>query len=134
MNAKEMQAKIAELEAQVEQLAKENEELKTRKGTISGGRKYDVLETLRQGPISITDLATKLDTTSKNISSVLTMLRKDGAEIFTNSRGEKVLMEESAELRATYPPAPISADEFPDTAEALAAAASHEDEEEENQD
>jgi Fic family protein len=59
---------------------------------LMSGRKDQVLSILQQsGPISIDDIATQLATTNKNISSVLTALRKSNIKIGTNSLGQKFL-------------------------------------------
>ena len=59
-----------------------------------GGRKAEVRELLEQAGatgISIQEMADKLNTTNKNISSVLTYLRKDGLKLMTRSDGRKVI-------------------------------------------
>lgn len=59
-----------------------------------GGRKAEVRELLEQAGatgISIQEMADKLNTTNKNISSVLTYLRKDGMKLMTRSDGRKVI-------------------------------------------
>ena len=59
-----------------------------------GGRKAEVRELLEQAGttgISIQEMADKLNTTNKNISSILTYLRKDGMKLMTRSDGRKVI-------------------------------------------
>lgn len=59
-----------------------------------GGRKAEVRELLEQAGatgISIQEIAERLNTTNKNISSVLTYLRKDGMKLMTRSDGRKVI-------------------------------------------
>lgn len=59
-----------------------------------GGRKAEVRELLEQAGatgISIQEMADKLNTTNKNISSILTYLRKDGLKLMTRSDGRKVI-------------------------------------------
>ena len=69
-------------------------ELQIRLETSKNGRKFQVLEILKEGnPISIVKIAEKLGITAKNVSSQLTYLRSDGYEIFTDNHGKKVLMD-----------------------------------------
>ena len=59
-----------------------------------GGRKAEVRELLEQAGatgISIQEMADKLNTTNKNISSILSYLRKDGMKLMTRSDGRKVI-------------------------------------------
>ena len=59
-----------------------------------GGRKAEVRELLEQAGvtgISIQEMAERLNTTNKNISSILTYLRKDGLKLMTRSDGRKVI-------------------------------------------
>lgn len=58
------------------------------------GRKAEVRELLEQAGatgISIQEMADKLNTTNKNISSILSYLRKDGMRLMTKSDGRKVI-------------------------------------------
>ena len=55
------------------------------------GRKEDVLEILRKGPASILEIAEKLNIQSKNVSSQLSYLRKDGWVIHTDDKQRKYL-------------------------------------------
>lgn len=54
-------------------------------------RKQEVLDLLKENPISIYDMSVKLDITNKNVSSQLCYLKKDGYLICTNSSGCKFL-------------------------------------------
>jgi len=54
-------------------------------------RKTQVLNLLQAAPHTIQELADKLNTSTKNISSQLTYLRKDGHPICTNHIGQKFL-------------------------------------------
>lgn len=59
-----------------------------------GGRKAEVRELLEQAGatgISIQEMADKLNTTNKNISSILSYLRRDGMKFMTKSDGRKVI-------------------------------------------
>lgn len=59
-----------------------------------GGRKAEVRELLEQAGsegIGIQEMAERLGTTNKNISSVLTYLRKEGMKLMTRSDGRKVI-------------------------------------------
>lgn len=93
---------IEHLKSEIERLTNELDVAKAAKPAV-GGRKYEVLQVLREGAVSITAIAERLNTTSKNVSSTLTALRKEGAEIMTDSRGQKILVDESETLKATYP-------------------------------
>ena len=56
-------------------------------------KKYLVLEILKRGnPISILDISNELEISTKNVSSLLCYLRKDGITIHTNEKGEKYLI------------------------------------------
>lgn len=55
-------------------------------------KKYDVLAILRTGRHSVQALADQLDITTKNVSSLLTYLRKqDGIIIHTDHEGNKYM-------------------------------------------
>ena len=57
------------------------------------GRKTQVLDLLKEnGSMSILEIASKLNISTKNVSSQLTYLRTDGYQIFTDPKGRKVLM------------------------------------------
>ena len=57
-------------------------------------KKFVVLEILKRGhPISILDIANELNISTKNVSSLLCYLRKDGITIHTNEKGEKYIVE-----------------------------------------
>jgi biotin operon repressor len=85
MNKEEMLKRIEELE-------KENEMLKVKaaKGR-SFGKKYMVLEVLSEGPKSILEIGEALDVSSKNVSSQLCYLKKEGFGIITDEGGRKVV-------------------------------------------
>ena len=56
-------------------------------------KKYLVLEILKRShPISILDISNELKISTKNVSSLLTYLRKDGIIIHTNEKGEKYIV------------------------------------------
>ena len=56
-------------------------------------KKYLVLEILKRGhPISILDISNELEISTKNVSSLLCYLRKDGIIIHTNEKGEKYIV------------------------------------------
>ena len=60
------------------------------------GRKSQVLSLLREfTSISILEIASKLNISTKNVSSQLTYLRSDGHQIFTDPNGRKCLFESS---------------------------------------
>ena len=97
MNKKELVKVIEDQEQVILDLQIKLETLQT--GT---GRKSQVLELLRiSGPISILTLSSKLNISTKNVSSQLTYLRSDGFQIFTDPNGKKVLFEETEETKET---------------------------------
>ena len=55
------------------------------------GRKDDVLAILQAGPAGILEIAEKLNINSKNVSSQLSYLRKDGYIIHTDEKSRKYL-------------------------------------------
>ena len=56
-------------------------------------KKFLVLEILKRGhPISILDISNELEISTKNVSSLLCYLRKDGITIHTNEKGEKYIV------------------------------------------
>ena len=56
-------------------------------------KKFLVLEILnRNHPISILDISNELNISTKNVSSLLCYLRKDGITIHTNEKGEKYIV------------------------------------------
>ena len=59
--------------------------------TKGPGRKGEVLAVLKEGPATILEIANKLGTSSKNVSSQLTALRKAGHIIHTDERSRKFL-------------------------------------------
>ena len=57
-------------------------------------KKFLVLEILKRGhPISILDISNELEISTKNVSSLLCYLRKDGITIHTNEKGEKYIVD-----------------------------------------
>lgn len=55
------------------------------------GRKDDVLAMLQNGPASILEIANALNISTKNVSSQLSYLRKDGYIIHTDEKSRKYL-------------------------------------------
>ena len=69
-------------------------ELQERPNAKTDGRKGEVLRVLKErGPISIMDIAEAIGISTKNVSSQLTYLRKDGHAIATKSDGRKFIEE-----------------------------------------
>lgn len=60
------------------------------------GRKTEVLDILRQGPASILEIANMLNTSTKNVSSQLSYLRKDGYILHTDHLQRKILVADPA--------------------------------------
>lgn len=57
-------------------------------------KKYLVLDILKRGrPISILDISNELEISTKNVSSLLCYLRKDGITIHTDDKGCKYIVE-----------------------------------------
>ena len=57
-------------------------------------KKFIVLEILKRGePISILDISNELNISTKNVSSLLSYLRKDGITIHTDDKGRKYIVE-----------------------------------------
>ena len=57
-------------------------------------KKYLVLDILKRGtPISILDISNELEISTKNVSSLLSYLRKDGTAIHTDDKGRKYIVE-----------------------------------------
>ena len=90
--------RIAQLEAQLEETKKRNKALEESGAKAQGGeRKSQVLKLLEEkGPISIKGMATVLNTTTRNISSVLTAIRNAGWTIHTDNVGQKYIVERPA--------------------------------------
>ena len=63
-----LETMVAELQIQLAEARKPREQ--------KSNKKYAVLELLKEGPHSTSELAAKLDTTKNNIGSLLTYLRK----------------------------------------------------------
>ena len=74
------------------------------------GRKDDVLAILQEGPAGILEIAEKLNINSKNVSSQLSYLRKDGYIIHTDEKSRKY-------LAAAEPVKPEVVEESNETAE-----------------
>ena len=87
----EMMEKMTKKEL-IEQLTTAIALLNERKEQKSN-KKYLVLEILkRNSPISILDISNELEISTKNVSSLLCYLRKDGIVIHTNEKGEKYIV------------------------------------------
>ena len=57
-------------------------------------KKFLVLDILKRGtPISILDISNELNISTKNVSSLLCYLRKDGITIHTDGKGCKYIVE-----------------------------------------
>lgn len=92
----ELEARIAELEARLAAAPK----------GPGSARRTQLLAVLRKGPISIKGLAMELSTPEnpvsvRNISSILTPLRKAGYVIHTDEQGRKYLVSEPAVERTS---------------------------------
>ena len=61
--------------------------------TPKDNRKSQVYEALLEGPKTVLEIAEQLKTTTKNVSSYLTYLRKDGVNICTDTKGRKFIAE-----------------------------------------
>ena len=59
------------------------------------GRKDDVLAMLQQGPATILEIANKLNITTKNVSSQLSYLRKEGWVLHTDEKSRKYLAQDT---------------------------------------
>ena len=57
----------------------------------SSNRSTQVLNLLKQKPLTVSDIAQQLNTTNKNISSVLSALRKAGHRFSTDADNKKIL-------------------------------------------
>jgi biotin operon repressor len=71
------------LEMSVEEMMLKISELESKLVNKSGGRKLEVLELLKNGYDSIEAISNELNINSKNVSSVLSGLRKDGHTIIS---------------------------------------------------
>ena len=54
-----------------------------------GGRQAQVIDMLKDKPYSVKEIATKLNIANKNVSSILSGIRKKGHKIGTNSDNKK---------------------------------------------
>lgn len=93
--------RIFELEEKIIELEGMNLELlvKIEKMGSGKGRKTEVLEVLRNNGlgISVKKISEELGISCKNVSSQLSYLRGDGYEIWSNGKGDKVLVENNME-------------------------------------
>lgn len=64
-------------------------------GKGGGKRKGEVLAVLREGNFLISEIAEKLNITDRNVSSILSALKKDGFVIWNDEKGRKMLREET---------------------------------------
>lgn len=74
------------------------------------GRKDDVLAILQEGPAGILEIAEKLNINSKNVSSQLSYLRKDGYIIHTDEKSRKYLAV-AEPVKTETPEAPVESSE-----------------------
>lgn len=58
---------------------------------VKPGRKDEVLDLLKEGKISVADMAKAIGISARNVSSQLTYLRRDGIAIGTDSKGRKFI-------------------------------------------
>ena len=73
------------------------------------GRKDDVLAILQEGPAGILEIAEKLNINSKNVSSQLSYLRRDGYIIHTDEKSRKYIAAPKVEVTEE----PATAEETP---------------------
>jgi len=95
MTKEELMTKVKELEEyanDVEEVLACLEERLSNHKKIKPGRKQQVLDILKQGPIHVGAIAKRLGISSRNVSSQLSYLRKDGYDIATSSTGKKMLL------------------------------------------
>lgn len=64
-------------------------------------RKYDVLSILQEGPHTILEIADRVGINSKNVSSQLSYLRRDGWVIHTDEKSRKYLSEATPRISVT---------------------------------
>lgn len=82
MNKKDLILLIQEATEQLNQRRKQK-----------SNKKYDALAILQRGePISILDISNEMNISTKNVSSLLCYLRKDGHTIHTDDQGRKYLL------------------------------------------
>lgn len=95
LTREELEAQILELTEQVTEMEETLYSLESRlcKAKIKmDGRKDQVLAILKkEGHITVESIAKRIGITSRNVSSQLTYLRKDGYSIATDSLGRKFL-------------------------------------------
>lgn len=87
LSEKELLAMVEELEICLTCL----ESRLSKHKVIKPGRKDEVLEILKEGKISVADVAKKIGISARNVSSQLTYLRRDGFGIATDSKGRKFI-------------------------------------------
>ena len=98
MNKSDLEAKLTQLDKTEAKSLKEAiaqiAEYRTIISAIeyqSSNRSTQVLNLLKQKPLTVTDIAIQLSTTNKNISSVLSALRKVGYRFSTDADNKKIL-------------------------------------------
>ena len=108
--ANELRRENYELRETIKRLTGQNTNRRNRTG-----RKEQVVELLKNGPMTIRELATELNITTKNVSSQLTYLRKGGEyDILTDKGGVKKLVERTTEpVVETEPEALLDVNELP---------------------
>ena len=87
MNKEELLKCVEELENQLICL----EDRLSKQKVIKPGRKDEVLDILKEGKISVVDIASIIGISPRNVSSQLTYLRRDGYAIATDSKGRKFI-------------------------------------------
>ena len=89
LSREELVQHIQLLEDQVTNL---NNKIELQLGQNGPKRKYQVLDLLKQGPMTISEMAAQLGISNANISSQLTYLRQqDGIKIYTDDAKRKFL-------------------------------------------
>ena len=98
MNKSDLEAKLTQLDKTEAKSLKEAiaqiAEYRTIISAIeyqSSNRSTQVLNLLKQKPLTVTEIAIQLSTTNKNISSVLSALRKVGYRFSTDADNKKIL-------------------------------------------
>lgn len=77
-----------------EELMKMVGELKMKVDAKGGGRKDEILAILKEGRISIEDISKRVGITSRNVSSILSYLRKDKICLGKDSKGRLYIEKE----------------------------------------
>lgn len=83
----ELLKQVEELEAMLICL----EERLSKHKVVKPGRKDEVLAILKEGKVSVADIAKQIGISARNVSSQLTYLRRDGIAIGTDSKGRKFI-------------------------------------------